>query len=148
MASKYNIYWQNRLDDISRLLQEANRNGVSAKLDISDIQNYGNRGSWYGVVEVFKDGLRKGEMAHAKSLGSFILHNKLLTSYGNSEFRLVISSGLELIAERLESEKEPIFVSDRFIERRVETIPEIRNQTNEMREKRLVEILSELPWEV
>jgi len=101
MSSKYGVYWQNKLDVIARLLRKAHRNGMSNKLDVSDIQEYGERDSWYGIVEVSRGGLRKGEMAHAKSLGRTILDNRILEPYGKSEFRITISTDLRLRIERL-----------------------------------------------
>jgi len=102
MPSKYDTYWLTKLDEIKQLLKEAHENGRSGKINVSEIQNYGERGSWYGVVEVFEGGFRKGEMAHARSLGRTILNNGLLGPYARSEFRLVISTDLKLRVERLD----------------------------------------------
>ena len=50
MASKYDQYWENRLNSIKELLEEVFNRGSSRELDVSDLQNYGVRQSWYGVV--------------------------------------------------------------------------------------------------
>lgn len=103
MSSKYDTYWENKLNSIIPLLKEAHRNGKSSKIDVSNILNYGNRSSWYGVVEVFKNELRKGEMAHAKSLGRVIRCNckELLESFENVGFRMKVSN-LKLMVERMD----------------------------------------------
>lgn len=43
MASKYDEYWINRLDAISSLIEEAQQNGISRRIDVSDITKYGER---------------------------------------------------------------------------------------------------------
>ncbi len=99
MASKYDEYWINRLDVISALIREAQQNGVSRRVDVSDITKYGERKSWYGDVVVSKNGISKGEMAHARSLGKVVFASGLINK---GKFRFVISSNLKLRVERLE----------------------------------------------
>jgi len=143
MPSKYDVYWQNRLAEIKQLLKDAYKNGSSGKLDVADIINYGRRNNWYGVVEVFEDGIRKGEMAHARSLGYVIIRNKLLGSSKKTAFRLVISTNLRLRAEKLEVRERltPIQVVS------VRRISHVMTEGIEIKKKRIVEILKEIPWE-
>ena len=109
MSSQYDIYWQNKLDEISQLLKEAYKNGQSSELDVSDIQIHGERDNWNGYIVVSKNGLRKGNMAHAKSLGKKILRsNKLLDLYGDTEFKIKISNSLKLSIVRMDVKK-PIY---------------------------------------
>lgn len=122
MSSKYDIYWWKKLEEIVQLLKEAYENGMSRKLDVSDIQNYGERRSWYGVVEVFKDRLRKGEMAHAGSLGKVVRNNKLLDSYEGSGFRMVISTDLKLRVEQLNIEEKTIVPTQHREKRAIATV--------------------------
>jgi len=124
MSSKYDVYWQNKLDEIFQLLEEAYENSQSSEMDVSDIQIHGKRNTWNGYVVVFKDKLRKGYMAHAKSLGKVILDsNKLRDFSEDAEFEIKISNSLKLKVVRIDvknsirpvtihpSEKETVSVS-------------------------------------
>lgn len=99
MASKYDEYWINRLDAVSALIQEAQQNGISRRIDVSDITKYGERKSWYGDVVVSKNGISKGVTAHARSLGRIVFSKGLIKE---GKFRFVIGSDLKLRVERLE----------------------------------------------
>ena len=147
MSSKYDTYWQSKLDDIAQLLKEAYQYGSSSKLDISDIQNYGARKSWYGIVEVFEESLRKGEMAHARSLGGIIFHNKLLGPYGRSGFRIVISSNLKLRVDRLDVRDREIFVPTPYAKINT-SILGTKYEYISNRKYLFVEIIKNIPWEV
>jgi hypothetical protein len=39
MPSKYDVYWQGRLEEIARILREAYENGRSSEIDVSDIRD-------------------------------------------------------------------------------------------------------------
>lgn len=129
VSSKYDIYWQKKLDEIFQLLKEAYESGQSSELDVSDLQIHGERDNWNGYVVVSRDGLRKGDMAHAKSLGKIILgSNKLLDFFGDAEFEIRISNRLKLNVVQMDikksvspvpiqtSKKETTSVSDVVIE--------------------------------
>ncbi|MEM2960956.1 MAG: hypothetical protein QXU67_05065 [Candidatus Bathyarchaeia archaeon] len=92
------------MGSIRELIGEAFEEGCSRELDASKLRDYGNRGNWYGVVEVSKSGLRRGEMAHARSLGNILLRHRVLDAYGDLWFRFTITTKLKLVVERL-SEK-------------------------------------------
>jgi len=111
MPSKYDTYWENRLAEIAQLLEAAYENGKSAELDVSDIKNYGKRNNWYGIVEVFKDEIKKGEMAHVRSLGKVIVRNRLLDSFEKPGFRLTVLSNLKLRVEKLDARGESFFTT-------------------------------------
>ena len=143
IPSKYDVYWQNKLTEIEQLLKDAHKYGRSGELNVSDITNYGKRNSWYGVVEVFENGIRKGETAHARSLGNVIIRNKLLDSFEKTVFKLIISTNLGLRAEKLDV-RERI---DPFQTIPVKKISHVVNENSEIRKERLVEILKEIPWE-
>jgi len=53
----YDHYGENRLNSVKSLIDEAFETGLGRELDVSDLQNYGDRESWYGVIEVFREGL-------------------------------------------------------------------------------------------
>lgn len=146
MASKYESYWRSILANLKQLLQEAAHKGKSGPLDVSSIKDYGERVSWHGVVDVSKNALGKGEMAHAMSLGNVILQDRLLDSCGDHIFRLIITPGLQLIVNRLgKGTGQPLKV-DRKIEHSAGV--QLGNQINggDDREKRLLSILGRIPW--
>jgi len=143
MPSKYDVYWQTKLTEIEQLLKDAYKYGKSGELDVSDITNYGERNNWYGVVEVFKDGIRKDIMAHARSLGNLIVSNKLLDSFEDPMFRLVISTNLRLRAEKIGVKKSVTSVQALPAKKRSYAL----NENIAIRKKRLAEILKEIPWE-
>jgi hypothetical protein len=107
MSSKYDRYWCNRLSEIARLIAEAYEDGASSKLDVSDIQEWGDRKSWYGAVEISRDGFERKSGAHAASLGEIVYSKRLIGSYGDARFRIVISKDLRLYVERLGAGKTP-----------------------------------------
>ena len=144
MPSKYDIYWQSKIDRIAQLLKEAYKYGKSSELDVSDLQNYGRRNSWYGIVEIYKNGLRKGEMSHIKSLGKIILSNNILRSYGRSEFRIRITKNLKLMVERLDIKSKSTFAQS--VKRRDITVLHVEAKNVNTEKTRLVEILREIPW--
>ena len=122
--SRYYVYWEDRLDDIVRVLDEAFHAGSSSELDVSDIQDYGEEESWEGFVEVFKDGFR-GKAAHFRSLGKTVVEHELLDLYEKCMFRMVIYEGLKLKVERLDVEEEYVFSSLSVVEEELPLIPTV-----------------------
>jgi len=146
MSSKYDLYWQENLNRVKQLIEEAYKNGTSDEVDVHDIQGYGDRNSWYGIVEVSTEGVRKGEMAHAKSLGNVIFQSDLLAPYGKSKFRAVISTNQKLRVERLGEEEKLISFPVQFKEKS-QVSPFLENKNIDRRKKQLANILTEIPWE-
>lgn len=137
MTSKYDFFWCNKLALLSQLLNEAYEKGESRPVDISDIQGYGDRSNWQGIVEVSRETIKKGEMAHAKSLGNVIRQNMLLEPFGDLRCRLTISPRFQLTAKRLDlANAKPIE------EQNQRTSPFPATSA----EQRLVEILKQVPW--
>lgn len=144
MASKYDFYWQNRLQEIAELLENAYKGKNNNVIDVSGIRSYGNRRSWYGVVDVYKDNIEKGEMAHAKSLGKVILRNDLLKNYGTCCFTLNITDDCKLSAYKNYRDRE---LQSRPRKPKAINKMAIKTFNADQRVKELVEILSEIPWE-
>ena len=111
MASKYDAYWESRLREITQLLEEAYISGVSSDFDVSDIRELGRRKSWYGLVEVSRKGVAKGEMVHARSLGEAVHRNGLVEPYGDAVFQMSISKNLMLRVKRLGFEESAAQIS-------------------------------------
>ncbi len=101
MGSKYDVFWEQYLFKIGELLKEAYVEGTSSEMDVRDIKEFGERQSWYGVVEIHRNGIKEGEMAHAVSLGNVILDNNLLEPFIKVRFKLVINTDFKLRAERI-----------------------------------------------
>lgn len=104
--SKYDAFWKTRMEDIKYLLTEANEKGKSLGLDVSDIQNWGERESWYGVVTVSKKrGIEKEKtvFVHIRSLARVIIHNHLLDPFKGRTFRIRISGDLQLVIEQTDT---------------------------------------------
>jgi len=145
MASKYDFFWSRKIKDISVLLDKAYYGHQGHSLDVSGIKNLGKRGNWYGVVDVCRNNVSKGEMAHAKSLGRVIVESNILKAYDGCCFTLMISTDCKLSAKKSPLVKEnhaelikPIATWDRKV------IPKKDNK----RVNCLIEILSDIPWEV
>ncbi len=94
--SGYDEFWIQRLEDLTELIQEAHNNRESQELDISAITIYGNRNTWYGVVEVKDNVYRRGEMAHLRSLGRLVIEEQLTQSFSDTLFQFIISESLIL----------------------------------------------------
>ncbi|MFX0208314.1 MAG: hypothetical protein ACFFDT_20185 [Candidatus Hodarchaeota archaeon] len=122
--SRYYVYWEERFDDIVRVLDEAYHAGISSELDVSDIQYYGEEESWEGFVEVFKDSFR-GKVAHFRSLGKMVVENELLDLYEKCMFRMLISEDLKLKVERVDVEEESVLSSPSVVEEKVPLIPKV-----------------------
>ena len=146
MASKYDLYWQKKVDVLRKLLMEAYQMEESAPVDVSDIQAHGERRSWHGVVEVSEEGLKKGEMAHAKSLGRIVLKNRLLDSYNASGFQLAVSSDIKLSARCLDKKNEQSPGSVKITRENRGLNWTNQGSTGSINEKRLQEILAKIPW--
>jgi len=96
VKSKYNDYWEAKLDEIAKLLKAAYSKKPCQECNVANIKKYGERDSWYGIVEVTKQELAKGQMAHMKSLGSVLLKNRMLDDYKDSKFRCTVTGNLKL----------------------------------------------------
>ena len=82
MASKYDSYWKNRLEEIKELIEDALLNGYSKEIDVTDIINYGKRNIWGTHVNIPPGtAIITEELcyeAHGKSLGNVIICSGIL----------------------------------------------------------------------
>jgi len=147
MLSKYDFYWQKRLGEIKDLLEEAYEKGVSGQINVSGLKDFGKRQSWWGDVILSQSGIERSEMAQARSLGNVILKNALLSEFKDAKFRLVISVNLKLRAEKAKTKErfDKIPFSCRKVEIKKARIYKRKEDVKENK-KRLVEILTEIPW--
>lgn len=79
MASKYDGYWQARIEKVLGLIAEALQFGKSSLFDVTDIQKYGNRKYWGTRIAIYPNtGAITEDIspdAHGKSLAKTIIHN-------------------------------------------------------------------------
>lgn len=115
MASKYDSFWEKRLNVISDLISQAASRDSSSEADVSELVECGKRESWYGLVDVSSNGTNRGEMVHAGSLGSIIIRFGLIKSYPGMKFRFTISQNLKLQAKRLvdDEQKNEVIVTNK-----------------------------------
>ena len=77
--SKYDEYWNKRIDDIFNLFDQADQIGLSNAIDVSDISTLGERDSWYGKAILRGNKLLNSKpMAHVQSLVSIIRQKKII----------------------------------------------------------------------
>lgn len=69
MTSKYDTYWQDHLDAILVLFDQAHAAGTSAQLPLTGLDALGERGSWYGKLEIVNDRAVYHSAAHMQALG-------------------------------------------------------------------------------
>jgi len=150
MASKYDPYWEERLNKIREILNEAYRYGKSREIDVSGIKVLGKRQSWYGDVILSQSGIERSEMAHARSLGNVILKNALISEFEDAKFRLVISANLKLRAEKAKTKERFDKIPFSYGKVEIKKARIIYERKEDVREnkKRLAEILAEIPWDV
>ncbi len=96
MVSKYKRYWLSIINKIHDGIQEAIDNNTKVLLDIKDIKNYGNRGNWYGTVELTPNGIKGGEMAHAMALGKTVMAQEFYYEIQDKRIQLKINSSFML----------------------------------------------------
>lgn len=81
-------------------------------IDIGGITAYGERNNWYGSIEVSRNGIKGGNMAHIMSLGKIILKQNFLEDIGHKKIKLGITNSLklkiEVIGEKPVGQKETI----------------------------------------
>ena len=90
MASKYDLYWQGRLEEIRAAIQLAAA-GAPAAVDVQGLRRLGARLSWYGTVEVRGRTAAEAYMAHAVSLGRTVAASGICTPWQERTFRFIIT---------------------------------------------------------
>lgn len=85
MASKYDGYWYQRLNEIGAAIRTAS-SGSPAMLEVSDIQRLGERQSWYGAAHVRGTEIIKAPMAQMMSLARLVTSERLCLPWPDREF--------------------------------------------------------------
>lgn len=96
MPSKYDKYWLSIIDQIKIGIERAIESNDAVIIDVKEMQNYGKRESWYGVVCVSTEGMEGGQMAHARSLGNVVIEQNVLQ---DRRIRFRILNSFQLIIE-------------------------------------------------
>lgn len=69
MTSKYDTYWQDQLDAILPLFDQARAAGKSSPLPLTGLDALGARGSWYGKLEIVAGQSVYDSAAHLAAFG-------------------------------------------------------------------------------
>jgi len=91
VASKYDDYWTDQLDQISVQLQNAAA-GTPAALPVPGLARSGERQSWHGTAEIRARELTQSSGAHATSLGKTVAASGICTQWPERLFRFMISA--------------------------------------------------------
>lgn len=110
MASKYDTYWQSRIDTILNLFEQAHQQGTSRELDLSDITALGNRSSWNGKVELVAGDIVYHSMAHMQALGELLV-KRLPTWAMQQSWAVSMTNQQQLSVKQIEPEKTTWFES-------------------------------------
>lgn len=117
--SKYDRYWKKKMDDVQKLIKEAEDKGKSGELDISDIETHGARKDWTASITFSDNNVLKGNAAHGTALAELIRERNEL----DGRFRLKISDDLRLtIFKKGSDDKRP---DKNEVEKIDEDIPDI-----------------------
>jgi hypothetical protein len=108
--SKYDDYWQNNVEAILGLLDEARTKGESTPLDLAGLDEFGERQSWYGRLD-----LRGGQATYAPtaplaSLGK-VLSPRLPDWAIKLAWRITLSQDRKLTLHCL-PENEPLVIDE------------------------------------
>jgi hypothetical protein len=95
MASKYDRYWAERLEDIRAAVQAA-ADGAAAAIDVQGLRRLGARQSWHGIVVIRGRTAAKASMAHAESLGRTVAASGICTPWQERTFRFTITQACVL----------------------------------------------------
>ena len=83
MPSKYDEYWDTHIDEIVDLVIDARDNGLSDTYDCSELEDIGNRMSWYGFAVIRKGKVKSARRSHAISLSKRFVKTQASTNDDN-----------------------------------------------------------------
>ncbi len=104
MTSKYDTYWQNHLDAILALFDQARAAGASSPLQLTDLDALGARGSWYGKLEFVAGQSVYNSGAHLAALG-VMLTPRLPEWASEGAWTVTMSEELQLTVEKTEPQQ-------------------------------------------
>ncbi len=103
MGSKYDNFWNGKMDEIHNgVLRAINKNDI-VKIDVSEIKQFGKRKSWYGILHLDSSGYKKVDMAHAQSLGKLLTNQDFFSKIfkqKNVRVQFKITNDFELEIKR------------------------------------------------
>ena len=103
MASKYDAFWRERLSEIACLIDAAaHAHGQKSSLDVSRIQQLGERESWYGKATVRGQHVVEAPMAHLMALGNQVVADGLCSRYPDVTFTFTVDSHCRLLVAATE----------------------------------------------
>jgi hypothetical protein len=91
MASKYDQYWVNHLNQVHAGVSRASSQGV-ATIPLSGLRALGDRRSWYGTAEVRGLDVVTSSMAHATSLAKMMAGSGICGQWPGQTIRFTINT--------------------------------------------------------
>lgn len=98
MASKYDDFWLQHLDQLAALVESA-AEGRPAEVQLTGLQALGQRSSWYGSA-VIRDAEVNASMAHMVALANVVTRAGLCARWPTSEFRFTVNGSCRLTVVR------------------------------------------------
>lgn len=121
MTSKYDTYWQDRLDAILALFDQARTAGKSSPLPLTGLDALGERGSWYGKLEIVAGQSVYDSAAHLAALGA-VLTPSLPDWSREHAWIVTVSKDQQLTAEATDPQKTNWFENAYRVAKQTETI--------------------------
>ncbi len=101
MSSKYDAYWENRLDAILQLFDQARTSGTSEALALTDLNALSKRGSWHGTLKIVAGQSVYHKGAHLAALGA-LLTPRLPEWSREHAWIVTVGDDLQLTVEKTE----------------------------------------------
>jgi hypothetical protein len=102
MASKYDSYWQDHLDAVLALFEQASTAGTSSPVSLVGIEALGERSSWQGKLEIVAGKPVYNNAAHLASLGE-TLTPRLSQLARDTAWIVTVSKDCQLTVQKVEA---------------------------------------------
>ncbi|MCK4606747.1 MAG: hypothetical protein KAU35_05560 [candidate division Zixibacteria bacterium] len=100
MTSRYNKFWQDRVEIIGEMLSQASRDGISKRLDISEISQIDKHLTWHGFALIKGSRVVDAPMIHMAVLADTVVREKLLIGDCN-RYRFIVDDQPRLTVYRM-----------------------------------------------
>lgn len=121
MASKYDNFWQSRIDAILALFDEARTAGTSTPLALEGLDALGDRGSWYGKLEIVRGRVVYHSAAHMQAMGN-ALATRLPDWAKALTWVITVDKSVQIVVTQVEPQRTNWFEDAYRVEKQKETI--------------------------
>ena len=99
----YERFWNDRIDQLRRLAEQAYEHGTSERMAVRDIEKIGARrpNAWKGRIVLTSSGVRHPGLGVYGGLGKAVINSGILRPFGDTEFAFVMDNDLTLHVQRL-----------------------------------------------